>query len=287
MNINLLSIFITLAETLHFRKTSDHHHITVSTLTRMIQRLEKELKVVLFERNNRYVVLTKQGQVFYNFAKKSVGQYEHLLQDIHPESSDQLRGNITIHSTVTAAYYILPPIIKEFRKQYPWVMTYLETGHVKQGYERLLNHEVDFSIGIMSQKKIKQCLCKKILETPLIFIAPKQVELKTPLDLPMILPKEGELSLIIQRYLKSHGLNVGVHSYVDGHEAILAMVSAGLGSAILPKIVVENSHLSETVVSVKSLSELPNLDVGLFTKKNMTLSPVKQVFWDFVYSNSF
>ena len=53
MNNELFGIFMTLAETLHFRKTSDQHHITVSTLTRMIQRLEKELNATLFERNKK------------------------------------------------------------------------------------------------------------------------------------------------------------------------------------------------------------------------------------------
>lgn len=277
MNLDTLNIFITLAEELHFRKTSDQHHITISTVTRLIQRLEKELNTTLFKRNNRKVALTKEGKKVYNYAKKTRTAYQELLNNLHPHDSKQLQGQIKLYSTVTAAYHILPPIIKSFRQNYPAIMTYLETGEVKQGDDKLLAEDIDFSIGIINKKKLTQFLSKKVLETPLIFIEPIQKQTQTTLS--MIFPEQGDLATIIKKYLTHHKQPYTVHSYVKGHEAILSMVSAGLGSAILPKIVVENSHLSQLIKENKTYTHLPTLEVGLFAKKT-ALSPVQQAFWN-------
>ena len=284
MTIDQLNIFISLATLLHFRKASERHHITVSTLTRFIQRLELELQTTLFERNNRKVKLTQAGHIFYEYAKTSVAAYHQMYQQIHPHVSKQLKGEIKLYSTVTAAYYILPPIIKAFREEYPELITYLETGEVKQGYEKLLNHDIDFSVGIITPKNRNQCLCKKVLETPLVYIYPMQHEGTNLTELPMILPEKGDLSQIIDVFLNKQPHKHVVHSYVKGHEAILAMVSAGVGAAILPKIVVEHSHLSKSVKIQDLGQQLPILEVGIFMKKQSLLSPSKKVFWEFLQS---
>jgi len=279
-DLQSLRLFITLAEQLHFRKTSTTHHMTTSALTRAIQRLEESLNVVLFERNNRSVKLTDSGSRFYEFARHVVSEYEQLQLDLHAKNPEQLKGSIKIYSTVTAAYSILPDLVKRFREHYPLVMTYLETGVAKGGYARLSSGEADFSIGIMTQRLHHDVLCQKILETPLLFVLPKNHAKKDLNDIPLIFPEQGDLATIITQYLQEEKLAIQVHSYVEGHEAILAMVAAGLGAAILPKIVIDNSHLSEAVTASPLKTKLPNMEVGLFAKKSALDSPVKRAFWD-------
>lgn len=58
-----LKIFQHLAKSLHFSSTSRECYISPSSLTRMIQRLEQELGVQLFERDNRTVRLTEAGEL--------------------------------------------------------------------------------------------------------------------------------------------------------------------------------------------------------------------------------
>jgi LysR family positive regulator for ilvC len=275
-----LRLFITLAEQLHFRKTSAKHHMTTSALTRAIQRLEETLKVTLFERNNRSVKLTDSGTRFYTFARQSVAEYEQLQIDLHTKNPTQLKGAINIYSTVTAAYSILPDLIKRFRKKYPLVMTYLETGVAKGGYSRLSRGETDFSIGIITPEHHPDVLFQKILETPLVFILPKNSPKKGLKDFPLIFPEQGELATIITRYLHEQKLAINVHSYVEGHEAILAMVAAGLGAAILPKIVIDTSHLNHDVICIPLKAKLPSMEIGLFVKKSSLDSPVKRAFWE-------
>lgn len=279
-----LSIFMTLAEKCHYGKTSKKHHITVSTLTRLIQRLEEDLNTNLFKRNNRSVKLTQSGEQVYNFAKEIQQRYISLQSQLNPKSDNELSGRITLFSTVTAAYHILPPLLKAFKTQFPAMTTYLETGPVKLGYDKLLADDIDFYIGIISNKIDNNYFVKKIYETPLTLIAPMDFTIEKDNTLPLILPEHEELAERIEASIKALNLPVTIHSQVKGHEAILAMVSAGLGCAMLPEIVVKKSYLNTQVKEINTKTDLPILDIGLFVKKeeNTQLSPQKKVFWEFI-----
>ena len=69
MNFQDLQIFLHLAETQNFAKTATQNHMSPSTLSRQIQRMEEELEQPLFIRDNRQVRLTEQGEKFLQFAK--------------------------------------------------------------------------------------------------------------------------------------------------------------------------------------------------------------------------
>ena len=61
MNFQDLQIFLHLADTQNFAKTATQNHMSPSTLSRQIQRMEEELEQLLFIRDNRQVRLTEQN----------------------------------------------------------------------------------------------------------------------------------------------------------------------------------------------------------------------------------
>ena len=68
MDIRALHIFTRLARTLHFGRASRDCGLSPSALTRTVQRIEEELGVRLFVRDNRRVSLTAAGLVFQRYA---------------------------------------------------------------------------------------------------------------------------------------------------------------------------------------------------------------------------
>ena len=69
MDIRSAQLFLHLASSLNFAKTSEQMFVSPSTLTRVIQRLEHELGILLFHRDKRSVVLTKEGVRVQQFVR--------------------------------------------------------------------------------------------------------------------------------------------------------------------------------------------------------------------------
>lgn len=73
MDLRDLKLFLHLAESRHFGRSSKAMHVSPSTLSRQIQRLEEELGQPLFQRDNRTVQLTSAGEQLKNFAQQTSG----------------------------------------------------------------------------------------------------------------------------------------------------------------------------------------------------------------------
>ena len=74
MDIKSLMVFQTLAETLHYGQAAAVLHMSPSTISRTITRLEEVLNVQLVQRDNRNVILTWQGQKLLKTADDIVSQ---------------------------------------------------------------------------------------------------------------------------------------------------------------------------------------------------------------------
>ena len=69
MDLRELETFVTVAEYLHFGVAAQHLGLAQPQVSRRIRSLEHELDVVLFERSNRAVKLTRSGR--HSFPKRS------------------------------------------------------------------------------------------------------------------------------------------------------------------------------------------------------------------------
>ena len=69
MNLQHLRYFLTLADLEHYTDAAKQLHITQPTLSHAIATLESEVKVPLFVKKGRNIVLTEAGKDFYKIVK--------------------------------------------------------------------------------------------------------------------------------------------------------------------------------------------------------------------------
>lgn len=110
MDLRDLKTFLHLAESRHFGRSARAMHVSPSTLSRQIQRLEEDLGQPLFVRDNRTVTLTEAGEELRVFAQQTLLQYQQLRHTID-QQGPLLYGELHIFCSVTAAYSHLPPIL--------------------------------------------------------------------------------------------------------------------------------------------------------------------------------
>ena len=117
MNTNQLKYIVTIAEELNITKASKKLFVSQSSLSQCIKNLEKELKITLFETNVTPLKLTYAGEVYVNWAKKVLNSQDEMLEKIK-EISTQNDVRIIVGVATHRSIYLLPQVIKEFRKKY-------------------------------------------------------------------------------------------------------------------------------------------------------------------------
>ncbi|MEQ6918784.1 HTH-type transcriptional activator IlvY [Halomonas aquatica] len=290
MDMRPLKHFLALAETLHFGRASEACHVSPSTLSRAIRQLEESLGVRLFERDNRHVVMTRQGRTFQAYARDTLEEWERLRQSLMSEART-LTGEISIYCSVTASYSFLYELLSEFRTRHPDIELKLHTGDPAQSIQRVLAGNEDMAITPRPRQAPDALSFKSLTRSPLVFIAPQEAHDWIPTmpespsaeqwrKVPMILSEAGLSRQYSDTWFRALGVTPHIYAQVAGHEAIVSMVGLGFGVGVVPRIVLDTSPLAERVRILPVKPELPHYDVGLCVLERRLRSPLIAALWD-------
>jgi LysR family transcriptional regulator, positive regulator for ilvC len=288
MDHDALRLFVHLAGSLHFGRTSHACHVSPSSLSRLVQRLEREVGWPLFERDRRTVKLTPQGDRFAAHARETLERWRQLRQRLgQPERS--LSGTISLFASVTACQSFLPRVLSAFRQAHPDIHIQLETGYAADALEMVRQGRVDVAVAALPDRASAALATRVILHTPLVFVAPaapcevlRLVERNPPAwpELPIVLPATGLARESADRWFRRKRLAPLIYSEVPGSEAILSLVSLGCGVGIVPRLVADKSPLRAEVRPLEVSPPLGKFRVGVCTPRRRLRSPLVRAFWD-------
>ncbi|KJZ07512.1 MULTISPECIES: HTH-type transcriptional activator IlvY [Halomonas] len=289
MDFRPLKHFLMLADSLHFGRASEACHVSPSTLSRSIRQLEQQLGVVLFNRDNRHVVLTPQGKRFQRYAKEALEEWEQVRLSLQSEAK-RLSGEISIYCSVTASYSFLYSLLADFRQRYPAIELKLHTGDPARAIQRVLAGDEDMAITSRPRRLPDGLAFKSLTRSALVFIAPQEQRPWVPQQpmspsqtqwqgVPMILSEAGLSRELADTWFKALGVTPTIYAQVAGHEAIVSMVGLGFGIGVVPRIVLEASPLAERVRILPVKPELPHYDVGLCVLERRLKSPLIDALW--------
>ena len=120
MDWDKLKIFHTVAEASSFTKASTILNLSQSAISRQIQSLENDLKVKLFERHARGLVLTDNGEYLFKSAHEVISKLKDVESNLGGQK-DKLDGKLTVTTVVSFGTTWLTPRIKEFMDLNPGI----------------------------------------------------------------------------------------------------------------------------------------------------------------------
>ena len=239
-----LECFLAVAEELHFGQAAERLQMTQPPLSRHIQQMERTIGTPLFHRSSRRVELTAAGRALLPRARQII--------DLATKSEAEVRsvgagiaGTLTIGYTAMAGLTILPDLIRRKREEFPGVRLFLRELVSTDQVDELARGTID--LALMRPIGARQGIAsRRVFEEELVLAVPSDWALASdaaPVSLtalegtPFLMYSPGEsryLHDLMQTILREQHVRPRIMQYAGQIMAILALVSVGLGCAIVP-----------------------------------------------------
>ncbi|KAA6450882.1 acetoin biosynthesis transcriptional regulator AlsR [Bacillus swezeyi] len=263
MELRHLRYFMVVAEELHFGKAALRLQMTQPPLSQQIKQLENEIGVTLLKRSKRAVRLTAAGGVFLKQIKEGLSQIDQAVDMAQRTARGEL-GRLVIGFVGSATFEIMPPIIREYRNQFPSVKIELRELSTPNQVKALLNGHID--IGVLHPPLGNdELITNTVKKSHCVLALPKQHPLtkKTRVDLKdleeeslIVIAKESWPSLYTEfNFLcEKAGFIPNIAQEATEYQMVIGLVSAGMGIAVVPTAA---KRLFNLDVVYKEIEDLP------------------------------
>lgn len=260
MELRHLRYFVAVAEELHFGRAARRVHVAQPALSQQIQKLERELGVLLLARTRRRVALTEPGRAFLEEARRTLSNAEEAITAARRAAAGET-GRLRIGYVEWAVDLFLPAVLRRYRERFPHVELEITEMHREPQREALIRGELD--LGFFAAREVEREFATELLAAdPLVAVLPdshpaarrRRVPLEALEDDAWVLfPRhlQTEYLEIVLQACASAGFVPHVVQETGEFNTLAALVSAGLGVSLLPHVIASRprSH-----VAVRSLT---------------------------------
>ncbi|HEX2555716.1 MAG TPA: LysR substrate-binding domain-containing protein [Microvirga sp.] len=289
MELRHLRYFVAVAEELHFGRAAKRLHLSQPPLSHQIKDLEEELGVELFNRSKRAVSLTRAGAAFLSRARGVLAAAADACE-VARRAGLGHAGHLSIGYVHSAAYTMLPAVLRAFRQSHEDVELHLEALPPVEQIKALLTSRLD--VGILRPPVNDSELAVDIVRRePFVLALPadhqlcsrSRISLQALSGEPMIMfrrePNAMHMHDLIMTFCANARLNPRVVQVTTTQHALIGLVSSGMGIAIVPQSV---SALSLPGVTYRpTVEESPILELALCWRRDND-EPLVQRFRSFV-----
>jgi DNA-binding transcriptional LysR family regulator len=117
-SLNDIALFVEVARRKNFSRAAESSGVPVSTLSRRISELERNIGVKLLRRSTRKVELTEAGSVYFERCQHIVSEARMAHEQL-TEMAQQPKGRLRVSMPTSFAMLFMPQIIREFSELYP------------------------------------------------------------------------------------------------------------------------------------------------------------------------
>jgi DNA-binding transcriptional LysR family regulator len=96
---------------------------------------------------------------------------------------------------------------------------------------------------------------------------------------PFVLPRGGLARDAARRWFHRQRLDPAIAAEVDGHEALLTLVSLGIGAGVVPRLVLDTSVAKGRLAVIPTDPPIGTFVVGLCARRTDLRRPVLSALW--------
>lgn len=281
--IREIEVFLSLADTLSFRRTAERMHLSQPAVSGVVARLEAGFGAALFERSTRAVRLTDAGQALLVHARglqAQAGAAAAAVRDV----AELRQGRVRVAALPSLAATVVPAVFARFAAEHPGVrLDLLDTLSVAS-FELVRSGEVDFALTA-ENPAYADLSYVALASDPFVLLLSARHPLarsRAPLtwrrvaELPHIsMPAPTSVRQYADAALLQLGQRFEPRYEVEHLASINAMVAAGLGVSALPELAARVARGAD-VVQRRLIEPEVQRPIGLVTLQGRRLSTAAQ-----------
>ncbi len=287
MNIQHLKYILEVDTHRHFAKAAEKCFVTQPTLSMMIQKLEEELGVKIFDRSKQPVVPTEAGELIIKQAKiilQEAGKMKIIVEELKGEVSGELKLGII----PTVAPYLLPLFLNSFLKKYPKLKIKISEFTTEQIIEKLKSHHLD--AGILATPLNNESLKEQALyyEQFVVYASSNEKLMKKKFLIPndidvnhLWLLEEGHClrsQIFNLCELRKKGLKTSNLEYEAGSiETLKKMVDMNNGITILPELALKELNARDKKFVRHFKPPVPAREISIVTYRHFVKQRIIEV----------
>jgi len=270
MELKHLRYFLAVADLKSFSRAASQLNISQPVLSRQIKKLEEELQTALFYRDGRGAHLTDAGSELYSHAIRITDRVSMAVKAVHRHQHTEL-SEISVGAPPSLGPHFLADITGILRANYPRTRLCIIEGYSEQLADWLLTGRLDVALlydaRVQGAIEVRQRISERLgLIThpghPLTVTG--EVDLKELQSLTLLAPGHPSTTRdCLERVADQHGYKLTYDLQVESIPALKALVSAGVGAAVLPIAAVQDELNWGTLAFAEIVNPSAPLDLAL------------------------
>lgn len=291
VNLRQFRYMLVLAEKKSFSDAAAELNISQPSLSQYVKRLEEELGVQLFSRTNGNIRLTDSGRVYLETGKKIIDaerQMQRQLSDLNHFE----KGSVIIGIAPTRCQYLMPEIVKRFKKVYPGMHLIIEQRFIDNLIEDAEHGAFDLCVATLPVDKTK-FEYDLMMEEEIVLAVPKLsecykglkessgisgnraypvVDIRQLSGLDYVFLSESQpTQLQLNAFCSQYGFSVNNAVECRSIETQYSMVKARIGVALIPSSLAKYSP-ADNVDFFSLAQDMPERKMAVIYRKDQYLS---------------
>jgi DNA-binding transcriptional LysR family regulator len=248
----------------NFTRAAELLYVSQPSLSKQIKTLEKNLDILLINRENNKISLTENGKVFLQYCERILALCEESCRVLIDLKNGE-RGNLTVGASQTIGTYLMPRVLALFAQNYPQIDLKVQVNSTRIIAKNIVNREIDIAVvgGEIPEELKKNLSIKHFVDDEFSLIISKS----HPFAMKKRITKEDLYHLnfitlnanstirkfidniLIQNQIQTKQLKVIMQ--LNSIEGIKTAVSLGVGAAFVSSSAIEKEIELETIEILK------------------------------------
>jgi len=284
LDIRHLRYFLAVAEAGSFSRAADRLGISQPSVSQQMRDLEADLRVPLFQRRGKRILLTPRGLIFQEHARAVLHQLENFLQELNSEPGE-LRGALRLGVIPVLNVPLVPQLLGLFAADHPAISIAVEEISSTEIETALEEGRLDVGLGFLTHHSPNlryERLCTD--EFRLIVAQNHQWANRRLVDFTKLhqqrliqLPDTFVMRRMADEICRKHKVRPHVIAEISALESLLRSLGPLQAATLMPKIALR-SRASLGLRAVRLRGKNLGVDIGLLRLRDSAANTAVAAF---------